>query len=150
MARTPKQTRSGAYLMPSRDEAGFTLAELLIAIAILGIIAAAIAAAFITTSKSSVGVAARFDQSHDAQIASAYLATDVQSNATLTSNVCGAGGTPIINFGYADGSYATYAYGAVGSETRLTRRYCAGATTTNAVLVHYGGGTPTLTCDGAA
>jgi prepilin-type N-terminal cleavage/methylation domain-containing protein len=150
VGRTSKRSRSRAEPAPSGGEGGFTLAEVLIAIAILGIITTAIAAAFITTGKSSVGVAARFDQSHDAQIASAYLATDVQSNAALTNTACGAGGTPIVNFGYADGSIATYAYGVVGSETRLMRRYCSGGNTTNAVLVHYGGGTPTLTCDGAA
>jgi prepilin-type N-terminal cleavage/methylation domain-containing protein len=133
-------------------EQGFTLAEVLISVAILGIIAGALAAAFVTTGRSSVGVSERFSESHDAQIASAYLATDVQSNAALTATVCGSGGSSVINFGYSDGSVATYAYGASGSESRLTRRFCSsgGGATSDVVLVHNGGGTPTVTCDGAA
>src|SRR5262245_19195213 len=120
----------------------------MIAIAILGLIAGALAAAFITTSRGTVGVSAKFSESHDAQIASAFLATDVQSNWALTDTACGSGGTPVINFGYADGSIATYAYGTVGSETRLTRSYCSGGTTSEVVVVRNGGGTPTTACDG--
>jgi prepilin-type N-terminal cleavage/methylation domain-containing protein len=133
-----------------RNQAGFTLAELLIAVSILGIISGAIAAAFVTTAHDSIGVAARLSESHDAQTASAFLATDVQSNAALTSSICGTGGTPLINFGYSDGTIATYAYGASGGETRLTRRQCGATASSSVVLVHNGGGTPTLACDGAA
>src|SRR5437879_1954159 len=85
---------------------GFTLAEVMVSIAILGLIVGALAAAFGTTARSSIGVSQRFSESHDAQIASAYLATDVQSNATLTNTLCGSGGTAVINFQYADGSIA--------------------------------------------
>ena len=84
-------------------EAGFTLAELIVCIAILGIISAALGAAFIVTAHDSIGVSTRFKESHDAQTASAYLATDVQSNAALTSTACGSGGTPVISFQRPDG-----------------------------------------------
>jgi prepilin-type N-terminal cleavage/methylation domain-containing protein len=132
-------------------ERGVTLVELLLTIAILSVITGVLASVFITTTRSTVGVQARYEQSHDAQIASAYLATDVQSNATLTNTACGSGGTAIINFGYADGSVATYWYGASGGENRLTRVYCVGGNVTStAILVHNGGGNPALTCDGGA
>jgi len=135
--------------MPRRSgrEQGFTLVELLLTIAILSLIMGTLAAAFITTAHSTVGIAARFSQSHDAQIASAYLATDVQSNWALTNTPCGSAGTPVLNFGYADGSIATYAYGSVGSETHLTRTYCSGGSVQSAVVaVRNGGGTPDALC----
>jgi prepilin-type N-terminal cleavage/methylation domain-containing protein len=138
-----------------RGEAGFTLAELIISIAILGIISAALAVAFGVTAHDSIGISKRYKESHDAQIASAYLATDVQSSAALTSSTCGSlGGTPIINFQRADGSIATYAYrtgakGVDGAESQLVRSSC-GSPASDAILAHYAGGAaPTVTCDGA-
>jgi prepilin-type N-terminal cleavage/methylation domain-containing protein len=134
-----------------KGQQGFTLAEVVIAVAILGLIAGALGAAFVTTGRSSIGVSARYGQSHDEQIASAYLATDVQSNWTLTDTVCGTGGATVINFGSADGSIATYAYGPSAGENRLTRRYCSGASVvSDVVLVHNGGGNPAVTCEGGA
>jgi hypothetical protein len=116
-------------------------------VAILGIIAGALAAAFIVTAHDSTGVTERYSESHDEQIASAYLATDVQSNAQLTSSVCGSGLTPVISFQYADNSIASYVFGSSGGQTQLRRRYCpASGTPTDIPLVHNGGSTPTVTC----
>jgi prepilin-type N-terminal cleavage/methylation domain-containing protein len=147
----PEGRRSRSSLRRAERERGFTLVELLITISILAVIIGVLATAFVTAGRSTIGVSARYSQSHDAQMVSAFLATDVQSNAALTSAVCGSGGSDLINFGYADGSVVTYAFGSDGGETRLTRRVCSGGSvTTAAVLVHNGGGTPTLTCDGVA
>src|SRR4051794_18684928 len=132
-------------------ERGFTLVELLITIAILGVITGTLAAVFITATRSTVGVAARYEESHDAQIASAYLATDVQSNDALTNTTCGSGGTNVVSFGYADGTVVTYAYGPAAGETRLTRRVCSGASVTSSVvLVLHAGPMPSVSCDGGA
>ena len=131
-------------------EAGFTLPELLITIVILGIVAAVIVEAFMTTSKNTATTTQRFNESHDAQIATAYLANDVQSAATISATACGGGGlTNLVNF--ADDTGATtvsYFYGTVSGESRVVRRSCA--TSDDAVLVHYAGGAPTVQCDGAA
>jgi prepilin-type N-terminal cleavage/methylation domain-containing protein len=139
-----------------RGEAGFTLAELIVCIAILGIIGGALGAAFVVTAHDSIGISKRYKESHDAQIASAYLATDVQSSAALTSSTCGSlGGTSLVNFQHADGSIVTYGYrtgakGIDGLESQLVRSSC-GSPATDAILAHYAGNAaPVATCDGAA
>src|SRR4051812_29139683 len=83
-------------------EGGFTLTELLVAISILGILVAAMAVAFVVSGNSTAQTTQRFKESHDAQIASAYLATDVQSAKVITDSTCGSAGglTPIVNFSY--------------------------------------------------
>jgi prepilin-type N-terminal cleavage/methylation domain-containing protein len=131
-------------------EAGFTLPELLIVIVILGIVAAVIAEAFMTTSRNTASTTQRFNESHDAQIATAYLANDVQSAATISASACGAAGlTNLVNF--ADLSGATtvsYFFGSVSGESRVIRRTCA--TSEDDALVHYAGAAPTVQCDGVA
>jgi prepilin-type N-terminal cleavage/methylation domain-containing protein len=141
------------------SEAGFTLAELIVCIAILGIIGGALGAAFVVTAHDSIGISKRYKESHDAQIASAYLATDVQSSAALTSSTCGSlGGTPLINFQYgtdvgspiATYSYRTGAKGTDGPESQLVRSFC-GSPSADSILAHYAGSAPpAVTCDGAA
>jgi prepilin-type N-terminal cleavage/methylation domain-containing protein len=61
-----------------RDDDGFTLVELLMSIVILGVIAAPLAAVVIGYFKNSAATSARLNESHDAQIAAAYFAQDVQ------------------------------------------------------------------------
>jgi prepilin-type N-terminal cleavage/methylation domain-containing protein len=139
----------------SADEGGFTLTELLVAITILGIISGALAIAFVVTGRSSSDTTQRFKESHDAQIASAYLATDVQSAKQITSATCGAPGglAPLVNFSYDGGSsIASYLYGSDGAEQQLRRRFCdaGGGVLNDVVLVHFAGASPTASCDGAA
>jgi prepilin-type N-terminal cleavage/methylation domain-containing protein len=139
---------------PGPDDRGFTLVELLIVVVLLGVVVGALGAAFGVTARDSVGIRERFGESHDAQIASSYLATDVQSSQVITASVCGAPGlTPVVNFSY-DGasSIASWYYGASGGETRLRRLFCDGngTETSDVVLVHNGGGTPAVACDGSA
>jgi hypothetical protein len=112
--------------------------EVLVAISILAVIAGALGAAFVVTAHDSIGIAARYSESHDAQIASAYLATDVQSNNALVAPTCSSG-APVIGFGYADGTVANYCYGS----NILTRTYTGGPALT---LVRNGASAPTVTC----
>src|SRR5262249_13059679 len=126
-----------------RGEAGFTLAEVLVSVSILAVIAAAIGAAFVVTAHDSVGVSERFSQSHDAQIASAYLATDVQNATQIAPLTCGAN---VISLAESNGTTASYWYGAQSGEQRLTRSICSsgGVVQSAVVLVHNGGGSPTV------
>jgi prepilin-type N-terminal cleavage/methylation domain-containing protein len=123
-----------------REEAGFTLAEVLIAIAILGIIGGALAVAFASTARNSVGVANRFATSHDAQIASAFLATDVQSNNAIDTPSC-SGGSAVVGFRYRDNSLASYCY----SAGQIRRNY-AGTPSASTILVRNARAAPTVTC----
>ena len=58
---------------------GVTLIELLVAIAMLGIIAVPLGTALISFLRNTNATSDRLAESHDAQIASAYFAQDVQS-----------------------------------------------------------------------
>src|SRR5262249_40899425 len=133
-------TRQGHEPLPHGREDGFTLAEVLVAVAILGIIVAALGAAFAVTAKDSVGVHERYLSSHDAQIASAYLANDVQSNDALVDPSCSSG--PVIGFSYANGAgVASYCY----SGGQLTRDF-SGSPSTFVTLVGKGSAA-TPTCE---
>lgn len=62
-----------------RDEAGFTLIELILAVAIVGIIAVPLAGVVIEYFKASVTTQTRINESHDQQFAAAYWQQDVAS-----------------------------------------------------------------------
>ena len=124
-----------------RDEAGVTLTELIVAVSILGIVGAVLAGAFIVSARTNAETKTRYDESHDAQIASAYLATDVQSSDTTNCS----GGSNLVTFTYSDGSVASYTY---GSGT-VSRAFTSGGSTTTTPLVHFAGSSaPTVTCTG--
>jgi prepilin-type N-terminal cleavage/methylation domain-containing protein len=127
-------------------EQAFTLIELIIAIAITGIIVTAIAGALIVSFQTTNVTQQRLAESHDVQITSAYLANDVQSAAGVTpfsGGNCSGGNTKLITFDYASGK-AEYACGtASNGETQVTRTF--GNDTV--VLAHFAGAArPTVTC----
>lgn len=128
-----------------RAEDGFTLAELLVGVVVVGLIMGSIAAALIVGLRTTDQTTERLNESHDVQISSAYLANDVQSAASVT--VAGGGTcasrTTIVTFTYADGRVATYACGPDGGETRVTRTF-DGVTE---ILAHFAGtAVPSITC----
>jgi prepilin-type N-terminal cleavage/methylation domain-containing protein len=65
-----------------RDERGVTLVEVLVAIVVIGIIAVPLGNALLTYLQHTDDVGRRLSASHDAQIAAAYFAHDVQSVGT--------------------------------------------------------------------
>jgi len=99
-----------------RDERGVTLIELLVAVTLLAIIIAPLTNAFIVFLRNTDATNERLAASHDAQIAAAYFAQDVQNvgvrdwtdepydlkdfsveegvSATGGVNPCGSSGTP--------------------------------------------------------
>jgi prepilin-type N-terminal cleavage/methylation domain-containing protein len=132
--------RNVLTLRARRGEQGFTLVELVVTISIMGVVAVALGAAFVVSAHDSIGVSDRFAESHDAQVASGFLATDIQSNAALATPICTAG-SPVIGFGYDDGTVASYCYGS----GVLTRTY-NGSPAQDAVLGHKGAAAPTPAC----
>jgi prepilin-type N-terminal cleavage/methylation domain-containing protein len=69
-------------LTPGRlreDDAGFTLVELLMSVVILGIIAVPLAGVVLGYLQNAGATSARMSESHDAQMAAAYFAQDVQA-----------------------------------------------------------------------
>jgi prepilin-type N-terminal cleavage/methylation domain-containing protein len=70
------------------DDGGFTLVELIITIFMLGVVVAPLTAIVILQLKNTDATTARMSESHDAQLANAYFAQDVQAvgvRSTYTS-----------------------------------------------------------------
>jgi prepilin-type N-terminal cleavage/methylation domain-containing protein len=65
------------HLTPRRDDAGFTLVELLMAIVILGVISVPLAGLIIAGLRQSATAEARLQLSHDSQISATYFGQDV-------------------------------------------------------------------------
>jgi prepilin-type N-terminal cleavage/methylation domain-containing protein len=122
--------------LPGRDDRGVTLTEMMIVIVVLGIITVPLGDAVITFLRNSDWVGQRLSVSHDAQIAAAYFAQDVQSIGTrdwsaatfpLTQSIelnapatgglypCGPSGTPnaVVRFAWDDPTNATDVPGVV-------------------------------------
>jgi prepilin-type N-terminal cleavage/methylation domain-containing protein len=109
-----------------RDDRGMTLIEIMMALAILGIIVAPLAMALIGFMRNADQTAQRMNENHDLQIATAYFAQDVQAmgvhdwtvaapyplrqsielNAPASGGIyqCDAGGTPnaLVRFAWDD------------------------------------------------
>jgi prepilin-type N-terminal cleavage/methylation domain-containing protein len=139
-----------AIVARSKRDDGFTLVELLVGMLILSILIGAIAEALIVGFKTTSDTSQRFAESHDAQIASAYLARDVQGSLAITNATTpSCGGGALISFSLDGGKQISYYYGPSSSgETQVTRRLCDGSGAQ--ILAHFAdAGTPDVKCDGA-
>ena len=146
-----------------RAEHGFTLVELLVAIAILGVIAVPLSMGFITGLRFLGRSDQKFNDSRSALISASYFASDVAGANTVVRNdaaACG-GGTAIVSFNSSSASGGVSA--PVNNEvsyvvdttdptnTVLARRSCAnGGTATKSIAAVALGSTPVVTCYGAA
>jgi prepilin-type N-terminal cleavage/methylation domain-containing protein len=79
MQLTLTKSRRARHRLPWRADRGVTLIELLVAIAILGIISVPLGNALITFFQHTDETTNRLSESHDAQIAAAYFTQDVGS-----------------------------------------------------------------------
>lgn len=68
----------------SRDDRGFTLMELMMTVAIMGVVAAALSGIMISYFKTTVDTRSRFTESLDVQFAAAYWQRDVASIGVRT------------------------------------------------------------------
>lgn len=147
-----------------RDDRGVTLIEVLIAMAILTVIMVPLGNAMISFFRNTDETNGRLSESHDAQIAAAYFAQDVQSlgrrdwgatgfglQQSIEVNVASAGGlfpcapgTPnaVIRFLWDDTTAGvvrvSYVVQTVGTERQLHRIVCIGssAVSSDVVLAH--------------
>lgn len=157
-----------------RDERGLTLVEMLVTIAILGIIIVPLANALIGFVRNTDDTTRRLSESHDAQIMVAYFARDVQSVGVrdwsadgfpLKQSIfrdadydsapypCGAAGTPraVVRFAWNDPATTdvvrvSYVVVAAGTERQLHRIRCTASSTSDTVLAHNVDGDPILGC----
>jgi prepilin-type N-terminal cleavage/methylation domain-containing protein len=117
-------------MLVRRDDRGVTLVEVMVAIVVIGIIIVPLGSAVLAYLRHTDDVNLRLSASHDAQIAAAYFAQDVQSvgthdwsthpfpiaqsielNASATGGLfpCGPAGTPnaVVRFAWDDPTNAT-------------------------------------------
>lgn len=155
-----------------RDERGVTLPEVLVTIAIMGIIIIPLSDAMIGFVRNTDATTRRMIESHDMQIATAYFAQDVQnlgvrdwSSPTLAlqqsidnpSYPCTGAGTSVISLAWDDFTNVSspptvvrvnYVVRDVGGERQLRRLLCRGSATveSDVVLVHHLVGSPGRAC----
>src|SRR3954447_22402752 len=133
--------------LPSHREAGFTLVELLIGIAIAGMLIAVIGSAMVVGLKTTDATTQRLSESHDTQVTSSYLANDVQSasavNVSGSNASCASTPTTLVTFTYGNGQTATYRCGTTGGQAQVPRTFGGSPL----VVAHFAGsGRPTVSC----
>jgi prepilin-type N-terminal cleavage/methylation domain-containing protein len=123
----------------TREDAGFTLVELLIAVAILGVLGVAFGELGFIGFKTTAQATTLFAGSHDAQIAQTFWQQDAQDAATVDSvasdtRCVQTGDTLVVRFTGQDTDASaavtthveTYVQRVSGTETQLIRRACSG------------------------
>jgi prepilin-type N-terminal cleavage/methylation domain-containing protein len=143
------------------DEAGFTLIELVITVAILPIVVGAISVALLSVFDLQGSVSSRIGNSNDELVSASTFNKDVQSAQeieTATTPACGTSGqTQIVGLEWgldANDNYQTvvsYVTVPAGTKTLLIRQVCTAppsppsSTPTSTRTVSHDAGTPTLT-----
>jgi len=117
------------------EQAGFTLLELVVVIAIMGLVIGAITTALITTLQNEGTISDRVSASADAQITSSVFVRDVQSASEVTTlqtagpvqghaGVCGSGTTYLLGL-YWNGTVVSYwTKDGTGGAHDLVRSFC--------------------------
>lgn len=148
-----------------RDE-GFTLIELMMVMAITGILTAALATAIISALDNSRASTHRLASSHDAEISARWFEADAasatQKGVSTVASSCtdGATSTPLVSFSWSayNASDISATTGALGSaeshvvawvleNANLVRLSCVGGgSPTSLVMSRNVSGTPTVVC----
>jgi prepilin-type N-terminal cleavage/methylation domain-containing protein len=134
------------------DESGFTLVELIVGMAIVGLLMGAIGSALIVGLRTKDTTFDRFKESHDQLISSAYLANDVQSAATVSNIVpagshCDAPKTKLIDFNYASGKTASYFCMPATEDGKLATNVTRSFSGDSVVVAHFAAAAvPIVTC----
>jgi prepilin-type N-terminal cleavage/methylation domain-containing protein len=118
-------------------EAGFTLVELLVCIAILGIVFTVLTGALMIGFRSTNSANVKFDESNAAQFTALYFTPDVETSDTIAvdsvTSTCGGAAELKLTSTEAD---RVVAYAVTGSPTlQLVRRVCDPASATPVVSV---------------
>ena len=140
-------------------EHGFTLVELLLAVAILGIIMAPLSMAFFNGLRFIGRSDEKFNDSRSTLVSAAYFAADVSTANVIVPNDAGAcgGTTSLVSFDWSDAAGAvgavqnnevSYVYDtSISTNKRLLRRYCAnGGPSVQSVAAVSLSAAPVVTC----
>lgn len=119
------------------DERGFTLVEVLIAVAVLGVVIAAIGAGYSVALRTMDGTANRLAGSMDAQLLGVHLPDDVASATRIDVSdiACTGVVAPILQL--RDGAKVNVVYGvrAAGAGHQLERHDCAGGAVRSTTVI---------------
>ena len=119
-----------------RDEAAFTLIEIVLCVLILGIVGVVVAEAMIVGFKTTNSTDQRLRESVDGQLVTAYFGRDVQAASQIAQSATSpcSSSTAIVTFKWTDpvdgttakaAAYVVAAAPPAGEEERLlTRQYC--------------------------
>ena len=131
--------------MRGRDDDGFTLVELVLAVTLMGVVIGAVASAMIVMFTTTGETTERLSESPDLQLAAAYFGSDVQSAKTFTGS-CGPAGTALVTMAWTDPGASPNP--AAADDTERTVRYVVETAGTQKTLVRYactGSGSPDKT-----
>jgi prepilin-type N-terminal cleavage/methylation domain-containing protein len=135
----------------SRTEQGFTLPELLVSVAILGILAPVIGTAITLGLKVTSATTSELAASHNRQLLAGYFTSDVQSAVTIADDTsadtttCVSSGQTLVGrlswtdvdvSGTSTARSVAYVTATVSGEKQLIRNACTGATMASTVTVH--------------
>lgn len=117
--------------MRTSGERGMTLIELIVVIAVMGIIVPVISASIVMGLQTAEGTADKVSLSHDAKLTGIYAVPDIQSaaNVSIGSSTCTtATGTKIISFDWQEEAVAVVvSYVADATKHHLVRTICRDA-----------------------
>jgi prepilin-type N-terminal cleavage/methylation domain-containing protein len=147
-----------------RSDAGLTLVELLVVVAVSGLVIPVLTGALVLGWRTTDATVASLGDSRNRQIAPSLFTRDAQNamtvDTTTSDTTCvSAGDTLLVRLRWTETAASGTAVDRVaawvlstGAERLLERRYCGTATTvTNSVTATHGVvGTPTVTCRSAA
>lgn len=117
-----------------RDDDGFTLVELVLAVTLMGVVIGAVASAMIVMFTTTGETTERLSESPDLQMAAAYFGSDVQSAKTFTGS-CGPAGAALVTLSWTDPGASPNP--AVADDTERTVRYVVETAGTQKTLVRY-------------
>ena len=120
--------------MRVRDDDGFTLVELVLAVTLMGVVIGAVASAMIVMFTTTGETTERLSESPDLQLAAAYFGSDVQSAQTFTGS-CGPVGTALVTLSWTDPGASPNP--AAADDTQRTVRYVVETAGTQKTLVRY-------------
>jgi prepilin-type N-terminal cleavage/methylation domain-containing protein len=151
-----------------RGDDGVTLIELLVCLAIMGVVASALAVSFLASTRSINDSGTRMADTHDSEMASSLFSSDTQSSSWVWTATppfpfqsCGSSNSLVTfawigsNSGAPQTNVAAYQAIDQGGEHQLVRQLCTGSgfstgntPTSSVIIAHNLYGTPTVSCLG--